>query len=213
MSFNLKDRWRLEGYVTRRLGRLQDDYLRDVPSAKALLSRLRREATKDPGEVSETWDFEFGGLPESLLGKGSQPPTEGEWAAHLAMTLYAVHQQSRSEGMCIVAQSEGEGRRGLGYAVKRFAISKGENVGEALEPGEMPRRFSALVTADSIGEVAHYARQLVQQLRDAGIPLDYGLLAGQLYAFQFRSLRKRVSLEWAREFNRWVAPSDEIEEG
>jgi CRISPR system Cascade subunit CasB len=77
----------------------------------------------------------------------------------------------------------------------------------------MPRRFSALVTAESIDEVAHYARQIVQQLRSVEVPLDYGRLAGQLYVFQYSYLRDRVRLEWAREFAQWRPQQDEKDEG
>ena len=72
----------------------------------------------------------------------------------------------------------------------------------------MPRRFKALVTAESIEELAHYARQLVTQLRGERIPLDYARLAGQLYDFQNPYYRSRVRLEWAREFSRQVQEAE-----
>ena len=48
----------------------------------------------------------------------------------------------------------------------------------------------------------HYARQLVQQLRAASIPLDYGLLAQQLYDLQNPYRADAVRLSWGRAFAR-----------
>lgn len=210
MSFQIVDRGRLEAYVARRLDSLQSGYLRDRSSAKALLAGLRKASSKEPGELTDTWEFEFGGIPESLVGKGDSPATEGEWATHLVFTLYAIHQQSKHEKMYRQTKEVEGVWFGLGHAAKRFASLKDERRQEDLEQGEMPRRFAALVTANDIREAGHYARQFVRQLRNADIPLDYGHLAGQLYAFQFPYLKRRVALEWAREFSRWTMPTEPV---
>ena len=202
MAYKWENRKQLMAYVARRLSNLQSGFLNDKPQARAQLANLRQSVTSNPGEDVGTWELEFGGLPESLVGKGSQPATEGEWASHLAFTLYAVHQQSKSVEMYRRTNVDQGELFGLGHAAKRLTMLDGE--GKQLEQGEMPGRFAALVTAATIEEVAHYTRQLVQQFRSASIPLDYGYLAGQLYAFQFPYMRNRVLLEWSREFNQWI---------
>lgn len=186
----------VERYVERRVASLQER--RDSPPGRALLAQLRRSVSKRPGEVPETWDFEYAYLPDSLSGKADEPPTPGEWAAHLALSLYAVHQQSQTLPMHRTCDWSEHKLFGLGHAVRRMAA---QTNGEQLEQGQMPRRFAALVTADSIEEVAHYLRQIVQQLRSASLPLDYGRLAGQLYDYQKRPQRNRVRLEWGREYS------------
>lgn len=203
MAYTWQERKRLERYVASKVCALQDGYIKGRSAAKALLARLRGAASKYPGETAETWEFEFGGLPASLAGSGDLPATEGEWATHIALTLYAVHQQSKNTEMHRQTVEEDGVWFGLGSAAKRFASLSDDRKGEELEQGEMPRRFAALVTAESVSEVGHYARQLVQQFKNVDIPLDYGRLAGQLYEFQFPYRKKHVVLEWAREFSKW----------
>ncbi|MDO4404232.1 MAG: type I-E CRISPR-associated protein Cse2/CasB [Atopobiaceae bacterium] len=204
MAASAANRMKVERFVEERIVRLQDQLLiQKRPVAKAQLARLRRVAAMPPGESPEVWELEFAQLPESLAGTGAAQATEGEWAVHLALALYATHQQSQNAGMFVRTNKETGELHGLGDGVRRLAYANQTNgEGEQLSQGEMPRRFKALVTAESIAELAHYARQLVAQLRSASIPLDYARLAGQLYDFQHPYLRSRVRLEWAREFAR-----------
>lgn len=195
-------RKRIERYVSNRVAWLQDH--RKESYSKGLLAALRRSVAAQPGEVLDTCDFEFERLPDELRGRGSEPATAGEWAAHLAFALYAVHQQSQESNMHCACSHGREQHHGLGHAVKQLAL---KGTGEQLEQGQMPSRFAALVTSESVEELAHYARQLVQQLRGASIPLDYGRLAGQLYWYQLPEYRNRVCLEWAREFSNPVGES------
>lgn len=87
----------------------------------------------------------------------------------------------------------------LGAAV-RSLVEKDSGKYARLEPGELPRRFAAMVTAQSMSETAHYARQLIQQLRSASIPLDYGLLAQQFYDLQNPYRADGVRLSWGRDY-------------
>ena len=162
-----------------------------------------------PGNSPDTWDVEFAQLPEQLSGKGSTEATAGEWAVHLALSLYATHQQSQDQSMFCRTNASSREFHGIGDAVRQLvAVGQRDGRGEQLSQGEMPRRFKALVTAESIEELAHYARQLVTQLRGERIPLDYARLAGQLYDFQNPYYRSRVRLEWAREFSRQVQEAE-----
>lgn len=191
-----EQRNRVEQYVSNRIAWLQNH--RSESRSKGLLAALRKTVAAQPGETLETCEFEFGRLPNELKGRGSEPVTAGEWAAHLAFALYAVHQQSQDAEMYRKCDIESSQYWGLGNAVKLLSL---KGAGEQLEQGQMPSRFAALVTSESVEELAHYARQLVQQLRGASIPLDYGRVAGQLYWYQIPEFRNRVCLEWAREFS------------
>ncbi len=190
-------------YVANRVEWLQEH--RTEARSKGTLSSLRRAVAKRPGEILDICDFEFGTLPEGLRGTGNEPATPGEWAVHLALALYATHQQSQEHDMHRLSDPDKHQYWGLGNAVKHLAIKQSEQ----LEQRQMPSRFAALVTSESIEELAHYARQLVQQLRSASIPLDYGRLAGQLYWYQMPEYRGRVCLEWAREFSQSKIASTE----
>lgn len=187
----------IQNFVSGKVHKLQSSYL--LVSGKSAgarqLAALRHAITREPGSSADVWDLEFGGLRSDLVGKGDRP-SRAERAVHGALTLYAFHQQSRSEPMHVSGNEHG-----LGFAMRdliRGDKARYDNLAE----GELPRRFVALVTAESMAEMLHYLRQLVQQLKSAGIPLDYGLLAADLYklqdAYQADSVRRR----WGREFAR-----------
>lgn len=203
--FRWDDRREVSRFVAHKLLVLQQQFVEDQrPSARAMLARLRREVAKEPGISPDTREFEFGDLPEGLAGKGASAPTAGEYAVHLSCTLYAVHQQSQHKEMFQKTNVDAGELHGLGHAINQLSyINRRNNKGEQLEQGEMPRRFAALIKAESMKEIAHYARQLIQQLRAESISLDYGLLAAQLYAFYFPAMRDQVRREWGREFSQW----------
>lgn len=187
----------VRAFVAGRIHGIQEEYLsstrRSVGARK--LAALRHAAAKEPGSTPDIWGLEFEGMPDQLVGRFDRP-SAGEYAVHGALTLYAIHQQSQSAEMCVLGWEHN-----LGAAIKRM-IGRDPTRYESLQSGELPRRFAALVTAESFSETMHYARQLVQQLRAASIPLDYGLLAQQLYDLQNPYRADAVRLSWGRAFAR-----------
>lgn len=157
------------------------------PSAVAALARLRRAVGKPPGAVLDV--VEFTHHPDLAPGAVDDEPTAAEHAAHVAITLYAAHQQSRGERMH-------QRRRGLGTALRRLAGGPESDL-----PDPIVRRFRMLGTADSFPELTHHLRGVVQLLRAEGSALDYGRLADQLHHWQ-RGGRDRVRMTWGREFYR-----------
>ena len=66
------------------------------------------------------------------------------------------------------------------------------------------RRFYPIVTANSIEELSHYMRSMIQIIRSDrnGIGLDYVDLAGDLYLFQFPQYISNIRLKWGQDFYR-----------
>lgn len=188
-------RGQLGAFVGRRIAAIQNAYLSASGQAKGAreLAALRHAATKAPGDVAGTWSLEFEGMPTALVGQGDVP-SPGEWAVHAALTLYAIHQQSQ-----ITPMHQRGREHGLGQAIRQL-VQRGSNAYESLEEGELPRRFAALVTAESFPETMHYARQLVSQLRGEAIPLDYALLTQQFYDLQVPGRADATKLAWGRGF-------------
>ena len=108
------------------------------------------------------------------------------------MTLYAVHQQSRSECMFVPG-------RGLGRAAH-------ELVGTDEENPSARARFNALVTSTTVAELRHHLRNLVSLLRSRGIALDHAMLADDIVRFQRPGGAKSVRLAWARQY--YSLPAD-----
>lgn len=177
--------------VAKRVSEWQRAYVKRVPVALATLARLRRGVGREPGDVPDLWQYTLDGLPEQP-GVGDAA-TRQERAVHTALTLFALHQQSRAEHMHTPGRS-------LGTAVRRLARRAGSEVA-------VRRRFEALGTAETFSEVVHHARGLITQLRTHRIPLDYGAFTDDLIRLQTRAAHQ-VRLQWGRDYYRAVPETD-----
>ena len=176
-------------FVDKRVRDLQNRFLRSPqdPSAVAALARLRRAVGKQPGEIIDILEYTF--TPALLDGhpEDDPSPSPAELAAHTAITLFALHQQSRGERMHLRG-------RDLGTVLRHL------HTGDGPIPPPIVRRFRTLGTADSFGELTHHLRGVVQLMRTANAPLDYGLLAQQLLMWQRDPTPVRMA--WGRQFYR-----------
>jgi CRISPR type I-E-associated protein CasB/Cse2 len=176
----------LRELVNSRISRLQNGYLKNRATEVSALARLRRGLGKVPGSVLDI--LEFTTAAELVRDPRDDDPTFAEVAAHHCLTLFAMHQQSQSHRM------HQSGLR-LGKSLRRL-INK-----EDVKPeNPVVRRFTMLGTADSINELVHHLRGMVQLLRINSIPLDYGQLAVDLLRWQFPNGVDDVRLVWGRDF-------------
>lgn len=171
------------------------DHLRENPesgSTKAALASMRRGAGKIPGELPELWGMLFDGFPEELMSMSGEP-NQAEWAVYAALTLFALHQQSKSLSEECMSR---EGQT-MGSAVRRLSPAES---GDDFD--RVRRKFNIAATSADIRELTHHLRGLVQLLRDADIPLDYPRLAEDLYLWQFPEGMRNVRLRWGQDFYR-----------
>ncbi|MDX3055990.1 type I-E CRISPR-associated protein Cse2/CasB [Streptomyces sp. NE06-03E] len=180
------------------LARLQQGYLADRSPEVAALARLRRGAGREAGQLPDLWSLiDTGPLhvpPEGARPLGERDLVRAEDALHVALTLWALHQQSRPTGMH--QPDRQDSRRGLGTAVRRMM-----KPGEIDEP--LRKRLVRAGTAADLATLSQRLRDIVVLLRREDIPLDYALLAGQLYAWQRPGGADIVRREWGRSFHAW----------
>ncbi|SDM82771.1 type I-E CRISPR-associated protein Cse2/CasB [Allokutzneria albata] len=173
--------------VHQRLQALQEGALRNRSADVAALARLRRAVGKPVGSIGDVLQHT---THEHFAGPDAgDEATPAERAAHIAMTLYAVHQQSQNQRMH---------QRGWGIGRAMRAL----HPEEPAAPNAVLHRFQRLGTSDSLDELTHHARGVVQLLRAAQIPLDYALLTDELLTWQRPGGAARVRLRWGREFYR-----------
>ncbi|TNC22055.1 MULTISPECIES: type I-E CRISPR-associated protein Cse2/CasB [Amycolatopsis] len=177
-----------------RIERLQREYLRAAPSARADLARLRRGLGKPAGSVPDLWEITVGAVPEELTWQRDEP-SYAEQAAHAALTLYALHQQS----LTVPAHVPGVS---FGRAVGRLRFS------DARSEEAVTRRFMAVATAQSVDEVLMHARGLITQLRTERQGLDYARFADDVAGLLTPAGAQRVRLAWGRAFYRTTADDD-----
>ena len=192
----------IRGYVD---GKIQ--WLWGLPEnqRRAELAKLRRGIGRAPGDLPELWGGLLQGMPASFYGTNG--PSHEEWAVYLALTLYALHQQS-NDTVCVSQLG-----CTLGRAVRRLAeqtVASGQDWTES----SVLRRFNALATADSMPEVSHYLRGMVQLFRgnEPKLKLDYPRLAVELYRFQLPDQAANVRLQWGRDLYQMNADTPETEE-
>ena len=145
----------IRGYVD---GKIQ--WLWGLPEnqRRAELAKLRRGIGHAPGELPDLWGGLLQGMPASFYGTNG--PSHEEWAVYLALTLYALHQQS-NDTVCVSQLG-----CTLGRAVRRLAeqtVASGQDWTES----SILRRFNALATAEEITEISHHLRGMIQLLRAA----------------------------------------------
>ncbi|MGW5689113.1 type I-E CRISPR-associated protein Cse2/CasB [Nonomuraea sp. NPDC003754] len=172
---------------------LQKGYLADQSWAVALMARLRRGAGKLPQDVPDLWGMTGTGR----LYEHDLPEPEAlraETALFLAVTLYALHQQS------VTSMGMHRAHIQLGTAVRRLMPG-----GEIDEP--IRRRFVRVGTAGTSHTLAHRLREIVSLLHGESIPLDYALLAGQLYQAQHPEGMRQVRQSWGRSFHAYRPPA------
>ncbi|WP_327374444.1 type I-E CRISPR-associated protein Cse2/CasB [Streptomyces sp. NBC_01216] len=192
------ERQRVARLASDHIETLQRGYLADRPPAVSALARLRRGAGRDAGQLPDLWTL-VDTSPLHHTPDGARPMSEKELiraedALHVALTLYALHQQSRSTGM---HQADSPGRRrGLGAAVRRM-----------MKPGEIDdslrKRLVRAGTAPDLTTLSQRLRDIVVLLRREGFELDYALLAGQLHVWQRPGGADTVRREWGRSFHAW----------
>ncbi|MEV3871517.1 type I-E CRISPR-associated protein Cse2/CasB [Streptomyces sp. NPDC049906] len=212
----------------RYVSRLQAEYQKDKPSAVATLARLRRGLGHPAHLAPGVWGI--GGLEEltqltrAVPGaqngvEGSAPPPQyGDWqpaeeeAVHLAVSLWALHQQSVHDAPMHVRGW------GLGYAVRQLARGQSRtatgdtgtaeqgSTAELHVPETLRKRFVRIGTSSSLESLSVRLREIVLLLRGARVPLDYGRLADELHDWQDETRRAGVRRGWGRDFHLAVAP-------
>lgn len=175
-------------YMQRRLNALSHDP--NEGRVRSQLANLRRGIGKMPGDLPELWGTLFADMPENMMSQNGEP-TRAEWAVYIALTLYALHQQSKNIRVKNMHCTENKGRLGL-------AVGSLVKVPE--DRDRIARRFNAFATANDIQEAAHYLRGVIDLLRANDIPLDYVRLACELYRFQDPDAAPNVRLKWGQDF-------------
>ncbi|MEU3184383.1 type I-E CRISPR-associated protein Cse2/CasB [Streptomyces sp. NPDC006923] len=170
-----------------RIRSLQYGYREDIPGAVSASARIRRGAGKAAGAVPDLWGMTGLELLDDMALDGLDMDRADE-ALHIAVTLWALHQQGHREANMHV---DGPG---LGAAVRRLMPE-----GDIDEP--IRKRFVRAGTTQTLDSLAQRLRELVVLLRADAVPLDYGLLADQLYRWQKPAERGEIHRAWGRSFH------------
>lgn len=148
----------------------------------AVLAALRQGAGREAGTVPQMWRH------YTTLNPGGKLSSELR-AEHVALVLFAVHQQSQSTLMHARGISVGTALAGL-WGSGKFSQ-------EAVD-----RRFEAAATATSLNEASYHLRGLVRQLRGLSPAqrLDYTALFWNLVDWQDPAKVGQVRRRWGSDY-------------
>lgn len=166
------------------------DFAPQEASAGAELAALRSGLGKEAGTVPGIWVFYRTRMGGELRARGALTRTLA--AEHAALSLFALHQQSRSVTMHVPGQSPGT-------ACARLLAKDGAADREAVG-----RRLGALLTSTDSGELAQHLRGLVPLLRRAGLGLDYGMVFDGLGRWddpKQPQAQSELRTRWDRDFH------------
>lgn len=165
--------------------------------ARRKLAELRRGVGRIPGDIPELWGSFLENLPEDLMSYGIDP-SRAEWAIYDALTLYALHQQSKDPkeaSVNITGQS-------LGTAMGKLRVSSEDS-------DRVINRFNVLATASDIYQLSYYLRSNIGLLKQNAIGLDYPSLAVDIFYYQNPDLVSSVRLRWGQDFYRVINKKDD----
>lgn len=171
----------------------QIDYIKKMPEnkRKSILAELRHGIGKNFEENPDCWGSVFMNMPDNMLGNGKNPSPE-ENAVYHSLTLFALHQQGKEiTSDCMHTEKEG---MGFGMSLSKL-LSGNEEADRRVE-----KKFKILVSSKNIDEMAYYLRRTIPILSKEGISVNYGMLAANLYDYQFDERRMFVFLKWGRQF-------------
>ncbi len=162
---------------------------RSAPEARAALANLRRGAGRRPGELPELYGELLQDMPERMYTRGDKP-SYAEWAVYIALTLYAMHQQSKD----IKTDNMNRENISLGNAASLLVQDNDDTE-------RIWKRLYVVAASDDIHHMSYHLRGLIKLLRDKDIPLDYPRLAKDLYLYQLsRESAERIRLSWGQDF-------------
>lgn len=188
-------------YAAKLIFSVQHEYAAESgssPSSRARLARMRR----DLDGMSPSWmligDELFTDWPQDLAEPSDGSPEFDRQvnAVRAVLGLYAVHQQSKRQGVAQPYQKDPSKRMTFGRACRELApdLEQGKGILRRLRVAENAPDFNGTVRA---------VRALITLMRKTDVQVDYGSLARDLYLVQLADKRGKVFQQWGKDYYCW----------
>ena len=188
-------------YAAKLIFSVQHEYAAESgsgPSGRARLARMRW----DLDGMSPSWmligDELFTDWPQELAEPSDSSPEFDRQinAIRTALGLYAVHQQSKRQGVAQSYSKDSSKRMTFGRACRELApdLEQGKGVLRRLRVAENAPDFNGTIRA---------VRALITLMRKMDIQIDYGSLAHDLYLVQLADKRGKVFQQWGKDYYCW----------
>lgn len=182
--------------------KLQDRYLsqgRDAAKGRATLARLKRLGMDGYSQWIAVGGELFSNLPDFALDPWEEKHVLN--AVIGSFRLYARHQQSESSPMALRkddSSPEARRTRSFGWSCWK-AGCEARNHNREIASG-ITRRLSALESTLDFDGIEFQLRGLISIIKNEQVPIDYFLLAQDLYLLQIPGYRDGVFQRWSRDY-------------
>lgn len=185
-------------YAAKLIFSIQSEYTSEggsSASSRARLSRLRRDLDGRSSSWMLIGDELFADWPQDLASPSDNSPEFDRQinAVRATLGLYAVHQQSKGQGVAQSYLKDLSERMTFGRACKQLAHN--------LEQGKgVLRRLRVAENAPDFNGTVRSVRALITLMRGSDIQIDYSSLAHDLYLMQFSDYRGKVFQRWGKDY-------------
>ncbi len=154
---------------------------REYSDTKSVLALLSKDAGRARDEVRHYGRFRAEYFPTGTNERAA-------WSAYAVICLYAIHQKGNSKCMDSGDQS---------FA---FACSMAKLVQAGLSKNGMAMRMSNIISRKKDKGFLTYLRKAIPLLSQKGIPVNYGMLAADLYSRNSSANIRKINERWEMQF-------------
>lgn len=163
---------------------------------KAVLASIREAAFFTSPKAQAVWPIMFKYFtPEMLSNSGK--PTYSEIAVYAALRFYALSQQGKEELTYAKWSASPDSEGATLFQILAQMRQNPDN------KDSLDRRIRPLLKINNIDRVTKDLNQLVGMVKTSNFnqPIDYALLASDLYSFQFNyETANRVRVRWGQQY-------------
>jgi len=173
------------------------DATRNTPTTNALLAQLRNSIVSKNSNYVRSLGYLMSYIPEEQLGSGEEL-NNYERAILVAVQMYALHQQSKSDSVLTLDSK----RQNLGDSLRALRSEDSKSI---------DRRFNIMITSRNFGHLQNQLRQFIKLLKArTNVKVNYAKLAEDLYWF-LRGSKDNVKIAWSRSYYKAIKEHSEGE--
>lgn len=196
-------------YTNNKIGKIQSDWLSSEPSAKARARAKLAELRRLGADAHSPWmsfgDILFEDWPEEQLGIPDDS-SKALLAVSTALQLYAIHQQSQSQGVALFIDGKTPQEKSYQQLFGAFGRAC-RRINPDLDTAKVVRRkLTSIETAQNFEIAVTHLRALVTLMKNSKLDnsnnkqIDYQALAQDLFLIQFEKTKDSVFLKWSKDY-------------
>lgn len=161
---------------------------------KATLASIRGASSFTSQRAQAVWPIMMAKMEPEMLSRTGEP-TYAEIAIYAALRFYAISQQGKDQFTYARWSKNGDTE-----GVTLFQVLANARQREA-DRIRFDRRIQPLLSVNNVNRVINELTHLVEMVKNSSQPIDYAVLASELYSFQLNhETANQVRLRWGQQY-------------